>query len=702
MDARIAVDIGGTFTDVAVEYGVDLLTAKTQTTPANPVGGVMAGIALALTDTDLKPEDVSMIIHGTTLATNALIERKGAKVAAITTEGFRDILEIALERRYDQYDPYIDKPPKLIERDRCYTVPGRIDADGSVYQSLDESAIEKISEKVRQAGIESIAVTLLHSYANPEHELRVRELLLQHCPELSISLSSEVCPEVGEYDRLSTTLANAYIRPLMAGYLRELAQVLQQDGYTCPLYIITSGGGMTTLDTAIMFPIRLVESGPSGGAILAAEVARQCNIKDVVSFDMGGTTAKVCLIENGQPNSTRQFEINRAARFIKGSGMPVRIPVIDMIEIGAGGGSIATVDTLGRLNVGPKSAGAEPGPVSYGKGGTQPTVTDADTVIGLLDPEKFAEGRLKLDRSAAIKAVETSIAHALQEEFIIAADGICQIVDENMASAARVHAIEKGKDLRRHTMIAFGGNGPLHATRVAQRTGVTRIIIPKSPGVGSAIGFLSAPILYEVVKSYYTLLNNFDFDYINRLLAEMETEAQGIVRQGAGERQIVAKRTAYIRYRGQGHEVPVEIPEGELNATNLGTLRDGYDQAYTTLYGRPIPGMKIEIMTWSVVVSTVRNTDYPIPESRPESIPESRPGQVRDNIPSSRRDIYLAGTGVVQAVTVIQREDLIPGDRFPGPTLIVEPQTTTFLTERFDGRIDGWGNIIADYVSGEA
>ena len=684
--ARLAVDIGGTFTDVAIEYSEGTVSAKTPTTPSNPVEGVMCGIDLVLTKTGLVAEDISVVIHGTTLATNALIERKGARVATITTRGFRDILEIAEERRYDQYDPYIDKTPKLVTRDRSYTLSERMDADGTVYQPLDESGIEDILKKIERDRIESIAVTFLHSYANPKHEQRVRDLLHEHRPDLSVSLSCEVCPEIGEYDRLSTTIANAYIRPLMSRYLHELSQVLKTSNIHCPLFIMTSGGGMTTVGTAASFPIRLVESGPCGGAILAAQVARQCSLDEVVSFDMGGTTAKVCLIDDGVPQTTRRFEIDRAARFVKGSGMPVLIPVIDMIEIGAGGGSIASIDHLTRLSVGPESAGAEPGPVSFGKGGLYPTVTDADTVMGLLDPDAFAEGRMKLDTKAATASIEQEIASKLQESGNAAADGISKIVDENMANAARVHAVEKGKDLARRTMIAFGGNGPLHATRVAERTGVRRIIIPANPGVGSAIGFLFAPVSYELVRSYYCLTSRFDFSGVNNLLSAMVAEARDVVKAGSDNKELIIKQTAFMRYRGQGHEIEVPFKSLVLDEQVLETLCEGYDKVYSRLYARPIPGMQIEVTSWSVTVSTVQSNSF----EAPRPITAGRPD------PVSFRDIYNAESGNNISVPYYQRELLHPGDRIDGPALIVESQTTTFLTTSFDASIDSLGNILID------
>ena len=465
--------------------------------------GVLDGARLALARAGLAPGDVGAVIHGTTLATNALIERRGATVGAIVTAGFRDILEIACERRYDQYDLYIEKPDTLVPRERVATVAERVSATGQVLDPLDPGSVHRAVDALVACGVESIAVCLLHSYVNPAHEQAVGAAVERRAPGVAVSLSSEVSPEVREFDRLCTTVANAYVKPLMAGYLGNLARGLEAGGFDCPLFLMTSGGGMTTLDTARAFPIRLVESGPSGGAVLAARVARSRGCAEVLSFDMGGTTAKVCLIEDGEPRTSRAFEVGRAERFIKGSGLPVRIPVLEMIEIGAGGGSIASVDGHSRLRVGPRSASSDPGPACYGRGGEWATVTDADAVAGYLDPDAFAEGRLRLDLGLARRAVGREVGDRLRMGVAAGADGISQMVDEAMANAARMHAAEQGKSLEDCVMVAFGGNGPLHATRVAEKVGVGRIVVPPQPGAGSAVGFLSAPVSFEVVRSHY-------------------------------------------------------------------------------------------------------------------------------------------------------------------------------------------------------
>ena len=439
---RLAVDVGGTFTDVVLETPTGLVTAKVRTNELRPEQGILSGVNLVLEEASIKPEQVDVFIHGTTLATNALIERKGAKTALITTKGFRDSIEIGYENRFDQYDLMIEKPEQLIPRELRFTVPERMNFGGQVLLELDSRVVLSLMTEIEKNDIESIAVGFLHSYANPAHEQAVRELLIDAGCKAEISLSSEVCPEVREYERLMTTACNAYIQPNIARYLKSLETELYKTGFRSPLFLMTSGGGMTTLELAIRFPIRLVESGPSGGAVLASRIATQLQEKNVVSFDMGGTTAKICLIDDYKPQTARNFEIARTARFQKGSGMPVRIPVVEMIEIGAGGGSIAHVDSIERLNIGPESAGANPGPACYGYGGERATVTDANLLLGKIDPQNFAEGKMQLNVNAAEISVTNDIAKPLNLPIFEAAFGACEMVEENMANAARIHSVE--------------------------------------------------------------------------------------------------------------------------------------------------------------------------------------------------------------------------------------------------------------------
>ncbi|MEM7505611.1 MAG: hydantoinase B/oxoprolinase family protein [Pseudomonadota bacterium] len=681
---RLAVDIGGTFTDIAVESPTGLFTAKTLTTPLRPVEGVLNGIALALGGADLMPTDFGAVVHGTTLATNALIERRGAKVGVIATEGFRDILEIGYERRYDQYDLYLEKPDLIVPRDCVATVRERTGADGSVIDPIDPASLDHAIAKLIEAGVESVAVCLLHSYAAPTHEIAIREALAKTAPVLPVSLSHQVSPEMREFDRLCTTVANAYIQPLMADYLADLEQSLSKTGFDCPLFIVTSGGGMTTVETARAFPIRLVESGPSGGAILAAQVAGTRALDNVLSFDMGGTTAKVCLVEDGQPRSSRAFEIGRAERFMKGSGLPVRIPVIEMIEIGAGGGSIASVDRLGRLRVGPQSASSDPGPACYGRGGQLPTVTDADLVTGYLDPQLFAEGRLSLDPDKARQAIAREVSNPLDFTPTGGADGISQIVDEAMANAARMHAAEQGVTLADCAMIAFGGNGPLHATRVAERVGIGQIIVPPDPSVGSAVGFLSAPVSYEIVRSYRVELDSFPLVEVNAVLDELVETAERIVRAGAAGAGIAVSRTAFMRYAGQGHEIEVAVPQGALTTETLADLVRGFETEYARLFGRIVPDMRLEVINWSVLASTAPPQRKPVTDVLPARTATSQ----------ETRELSLGQSADPVAARVFKRAELQPGDQIAGPALIVEPQTTTYVSDAFTARIDEARNIV--------
>ena len=688
---QLAVDIGGTFTDAVLmnDAGDIIASAKTPTTHANPTQGAWQGVERVLCDASVPIESIGLFIHGTTLATNALIERRGATVASITTSGFRDILEIAYERRYDQYDVMIDKPDLIVPRSRSLTIPERVNWQGEVIKPIDLSVVPALTEVLEQRQIDAVAICLLHAYANPIHEQKLKRALLDINPRLSISLSSDVSPEAREFDRLCTTIANAYIQPLMAGYLDQFAEHFNAAGLRCPILMITASGGMTTLETAARLPIRLVESGPAGGAVLAAQIAQQHGADSVLSFDMGGTTAKLCLIDQYRPQRSRQFEIARASRFVKGSGMPVRIPVLEMIEIGAGGGSIASVDNLGRLQVGPQSAGSEPGPAAYGKGGTHATVTDADLALGLLDSEQFAEGRLPLQRQATEQAITQHIAKPLSTNGAIvttqqAAMGISEIVNENMANAARMHAVESGKNLGDRTMIAFGGNGPLHATRVARRAGVNRILIPPDPSVGSAVGFLYAPVSFDIVKSHYTLLSELCIDDINQFLQHLTTEATDVVTLAAHGASLVHRRSAFMRYKGQGHEIEIELPPQPLTSADKTALQSLFEEAYQQQFSRPVPGMQIEILNWGVSVSTPTTA-----KPRVNAVPANA-----DTTPEHTNcTIVCDVTGNQVSARCFKRDTLTAGTTINGPALIQEPQTTTLVSADFSAHIDSAGNI---------
>lgn len=680
---RLAVDIGGTFTDVVLALPDRTISTKLLTTHAAPDDAVIAGTRTILAEAGIDGAQVGLVVHGTTLATNALIERKGARTALITTAGFRDSLEIAYEHRFEQYDLYMERPVPLVERDLRLEVPERLAADGSVLLPLDEAALPRLIDVVKAQRIEALAISFLHSYVNPAHEERARDLLQAALPGVAITLSSEVCREIREYERTSTTVANAYVLPLMAGYLARMRDGLAGVGVTCPLLLMMSSGGVCTVETATRFPVRLVESGPAGGVILARRIAALGGYDRALSFDMGGTTAKITLIDDYTPQQSRHFEVARAYRFAKGSGIPVRIPVIDMVEIGAGGGSIGRVDALRRIAVGPDSAGSDPGPACYGRGGSAPTVTDADVVLGRIDPDRFAGGKIALLPGAARDAVQTAVGSSLAMTAEEAARGIVEIVDETMASAARVHAVENGKDTGGRTLIAFGGAAPLHAARLAQKLGIGRVVVPVDAGVGSAHGFLDAPIAYEVARTFLVRLGLLEAAGIEDLFTDMRAEAEAVVRLGVPTGTLAERRTAFMRYEGQGHEIAVPLDGAALDPV---ALRASFEATYTTLFGRIIPGLEIEAVTWTLALSQPHALPAPYPPSAVTSTAE----------PTSQRRMIEAVNGDRIDAPVYTRALLRPGARLSGPAAIVEDGTTTIVPTGFRAHIAPGGEIVIE------
>jgi N-methylhydantoinase A len=687
---KIASDIGGTFTDIVLESGARRWSAKVLTTTDAPERGVIEGVNIALQDSGLKPSDIDLFVHGTTLATNALIERKGAATAFITTEGFRDVIEQGYEKRFDHYDLMIDRAEPLVPRHLRLTVRERLAVNGDVLIDLDETCLPEIANTIIAENIRAVAIGFLHSYAHNAHERRVATILRNLLPDhVTICLSCEVAPEIREYERFSTTVANAYVRPLMSGYLQRLQQSLVSMNMTAPIFLMMSGGGLTTPEIARRFPIRLVESGPAGGAILAGLLARQSNLKNVLSFDMGGTTAKICFLKNGEPERSHRFEVARAYRDLKGSGLPVRIPVIEMVEIGAGGGSIARVDQMQRLTVGPDSAGSNPGPVAYQRGGTRPTVTDANICLGKIDPEFFAGGKIALDLKASEKAVQDTIGKPLEIADMWPAAGIAEIVEENMAAAARVHAIERGVDISQTAMIAFGGGAPLHACRLAEKIGIHRVLVPVSAGVGSAVGFLRAPVSFEVTRSSVLPLHGFDPAKVNALIASMRSEAETIVASAVARRSIKLTIVADCRYIGQGHEIQISVPARALTKTDGPKLITAFEEAYRKVYGLVIPGQPVEAVTWSVTASS----STPSPQSVRNTVAAGKAKPIK------KRSLFDAAKGKVSSVPVYWREDLERGAKLQGPAIIAEQETSTIVTSTFNARIDSVGNIVMERKS---
>ncbi|MGV2020290.1 hydantoinase/oxoprolinase family protein [Agrobacterium sp. 22-223-1] len=681
-DIRLGADIGGTFTDIALDVRGTLYSTKVLTNYSAPEQAILDGIDIVIRDAGIAISQIELIIHGTTLATNALIERRGARTALVTTEGFRDVIEMRTENRFEQYDLDLVLPKPLIPREDRFPVKGRISAQGTELQPLDEQALEEIARQIAAEDFGAVAIGFIHSYMNPDHERRAREILARTLA-LPISISSEVSPQMREFERFNTVCANAYVRPQMADYLNRLQVRLKEMGASCPVFMIHSGGGLVSVETAAEFPVRLVESGPAGGAIFAADVARRFDLQRVVSYDMGGTTAKICLIEDFQPQTARTFEVARTYRFCKGSGMPISIPVIEMIEIGAGGGSIAWVDAMGRIQAGPESAASEPGPACYQRGGERPAITDADLVLGKLDPDNFAGGKIKLSTAKASVAIARDVGDKLRLDPLSAAFGIVEVVDENMANAARVHAVENGKNISENTMIAFGGAAPLHAARLCEKLGVDRCLIPQGAGVGSAIGFLKAPFGYEAVGSQIMGLSAFDTVRLNTLLDDLKETAEGFVRAGTAGK-ISREVVAFMRYRGQGWEIPVSLPDRHFQASDSAMIEENFRARYAQFFGRAVEGPEIEFVTFSVKAQDVR------------------PGGERHGLISAgssidtpvTRDVFDPAAGAPLKTAIVERSAIKVGERVTGPAVIVERETSTIVTSPFDAIVQSDGTIL--------
>lgn len=666
---RLGADIGGTFTDVVLEVNGERYSTKVLTTYAAPENAIIDGMHQVCEKASISPSEIGQIIHGTTLATNALIERRGAKTALITTQGFRDVIEMRTESRFEQYDLNLVLPKPLLPRQRRYTLEERVDAQGDVVIPLNRADVEALADQIVEAEYESIAVGMIHSYLNDAHEKLVREVLAEKLPNVMVSLSSEVSPQMREYERFNTVVANAYIKPLMKSYLDRLKGRMADEGVDCNIFLMHSGGGIISLENAADFPVRLVESGPAGGAVFAANIAARYGLEKVLSFDMGGTTAKICLIKNQTPKTSRVFEVAREYRFKKGSGMPISIPVIDMVEIGAGGGSLAHVDAMRQIRVGPESAGSEPGPACYGRGGDQPAVTDADLVLGRLDADNFAGGTIKLETESSKSALENVLGKTLDMDAQEAAFGLAEVVDENMANAARVHAVENGEDLSEYTMIAFGGAAPLHAGRLCEKLGVDRLLVPPGAGVGSAIGFLRAPFSFEANRSVYMKLSDFKPEIVTQLLTELQEEATSFVRNCDADAEILPEFKTYMRYTGQGWEIPIILTEAQAMNPDADTYQKLFEEDYTKLFGRPVAGLDVEITVWAVNATTPPETVDKISEQTPAD----------SATVETSRTLFDPALGNEVDASIILRDAMQSGQTVQGPAAITEDETTIIV-----------------------
>ena len=691
---RVGVDIGGTFTDLIVwnEQTGAFSVGKVLTTPADPSQAVETALQQTFSANALNLESVRHLIHGTTLVTNALIERKGAKTALMTTAGFRDSIEIGRETRYDLYDLKLELPQPLVPRYLRFDIPQRTLSNGTSFHPLDVGRVQALARELSNRGIEAVAICFLHSFTNPDDERAARDAIHAVAPEMRVSISSEVVPEIREYERASTTIANVYVQQLVERYLRRLEERLDALGFAGNFYLMLSSGGIATVDTTVKFPVRLLESGPAAGALAAQILGKKAGYDDLISFDMGGTTAKICVIDQGEPMIAHEFEVDRMYRFKKGSGLPVKLPVIELIEIGTGGGSIARVDSLGLLKVGPDSAGADPGPACYGRGGTLPTVTDANLILGYLDPDFFLGGQMELDKQLAQRAIESTIAQPLNLSVDQAAWGIYQIANENMANAARVHALERGKDPARYPLFAFGGGGPMQAYRIAQSLDSPSLVAPRGAGVMSTVGFLSAPLAFDFVRSWNTTLATMNWSRANQLLEEMESAGQQLlVASGIPGDQVTFRREVDMRYVGQGHEIQVRLPDGKLNAEDGATIRSTFREVYRNLYERDGPPVEVEIMNWRVVAEGPRPTIHL--DIRADSHPSDHQHAIK-----GRRAAYFPETDGFVETPVYDRYQLLPGMIFSGPAIVEERESTVIVGPGADCQIDPQFNLVVHPV----
>jgi len=688
----LGCDIGGTFTDFVLvndETG-EFQINKCLTTPADPSDAVEEGIRGLLERIPGFMPKIGEIIHGTTLVINAIIERKGAKTALITTRGFRDVLELGREIRYDAYDIFAEYPEPLVPRSLRREVSERITADGRVIEKLDSEEVARVLSGLLDSGIESLAVCLINAYENPEHEVRIKEIVNEQAPDLFLSTSCEVLPQIREYERTSTTATNAYVKPITAKYLAKLSSRLESLGFKGKLFIMLSSGGITSVETAREYPVRIIESGPTAAVIASQHYGKMFQIKDMFCFDMGGTTAKSCLIQKGQAGLVSTFEVGRVQRFKKGSGLPIQVPVVDLMEIGAGGGSIARMSKMGLLQVGPESAGADPGPACYNRGGRNPTVTDADLLLGYLDPGYFLGGTMPLDKSASQKAVKEEVARPLKTGVMEAAFGIHDLINETMAAAAKTHIAEKGGNPNIVTISAFGGAGPVHAYGLAKKIGAPRIMVPPLAGVGSALGFFTAPVAFDLTRSHRVALDDADFSQIEQLFEELEKEGAAILQEADRNQKIIFERTLMMRFVGQGAETDLSIDPKPFNQWKKAQIRELFDGVYQKLYGRTYPETPVEFVTFKVRAS--------LPE-RPFRIPplKNTASSIEDCIKGDRPAFSLIRKEYIP-FKVFDRFKLFPGARLSGPAIIEEKESTIVVGEDAEANVDEYGFVWIDLM----
>ena len=694
LNYSLSIDIGGTFTDFTLhdaETG-SLHVHKALSTPEEPSRALIQGVRELLRETGASPESLRLVVHSTTLATNAIIERKGASAALLTTRGFRDVLEMGREQIYDMHDLHAQFPEPLTPRYLRAEVNERIDRDGQTLEPIDLDHAAKLVDELVEQGVEAIAISLLHAYRNPAHERALADRIRERHPDLSLSLSSEVAPVINEYERTSTTVADGYIKPSVSSYLRRVERELTDEGYGGRLLVMHSAGGVMDADAARDRPVRMLESGPAAGALAAGFYSRLLGEPDLISLDMGGTTAKTCVIEDGSPSQTNSIEVARVHRFKIGSGLPILIPVLDLIEIGSGGGSIAWLDGLGLLRVGPQSAGASPGPACYGLGGDRPTVTDANLALGYLNPEYFLGGRMTLDTDAA-ERVMAELGAQLGMSAIEAAWGVYSVVTESMAAAARIHIIGRNKDPRRYAIVAFGGAGPAHACEVARILGASRVVVPLGAGVTSALGCLAAPLSFESVRSDPGLLERADWNAVNGALAEMERwGSEMLVSAGVPAEDVRVTRSADMRLVGQIHEINVPIPDGELSASKIEAIEADFHAIYQQLYARRNLSLPIEAQNWRLLVSG------PQPDLALREYDSAADSSAAGAISGARR-AYFPAVGFVET-PVYDRYRLSAGATLDGPAIIEEAEATTIIRPHERATVDRWQNLLIDLPEG--